>query len=217
MQMGQGQSITQTTFEHIEVSQWQSDKEIRFCAICSSPFSTTRRKHHCRKCGLVICSTCSDNWKVNKDYRMCKDCLAKINESEEKKDGGLEKQGTEDNREEAEDDNGAGNRKKTERNISNNSDISNNVDNGEKGIKSSERNIKSTSADQGGSEINKNEENTDNKRNPNLDRENFTEEREKILEELYKSERMVKHSGEGVVIVGGFHRKSGVDFQNWVC
>ena len=42
----------------MEVVQWQSDKDGRFCAICFKKLLLTS-KHHCRLCGFVICSRCS--------------------------------------------------------------------------------------------------------------------------------------------------------------
>ncbi|PLB51544.1 FYVE-domain-containing protein [Aspergillus steynii IBT 23096] len=38
---------------------WQPDTEVTECPICGIPFSFWYRKHHCRKCGRVVCSSCS--------------------------------------------------------------------------------------------------------------------------------------------------------------
>lgn len=38
---------------------WQPDTEVTECPICGVPFSFWYRKHHCRKCGRVVCSSCS--------------------------------------------------------------------------------------------------------------------------------------------------------------
>eukprot|EP00762_Andalucia_godoyi_P004689 ANDGO_03619.mRNA.1 Lateral signaling target protein 2 len=40
-------------------SDWVPDKEVSGCAQCGRPFTVTRRKHHCRMCGLVFCGGCS--------------------------------------------------------------------------------------------------------------------------------------------------------------
>lgn len=38
---------------------WQPDAEVSECPICGTVFSFWHRKHHCRKCGRVVCSACS--------------------------------------------------------------------------------------------------------------------------------------------------------------
>ncbi|CAI6337922.1 unnamed protein product [Periconia digitata] len=38
---------------------WQSDADATHCFVCGSQFTWFYRKHHCRKCGRVVCSACS--------------------------------------------------------------------------------------------------------------------------------------------------------------
>lgn len=38
---------------------WQPDEEVTECPICKVAFSFWYRKHHCRKCGRVVCASCS--------------------------------------------------------------------------------------------------------------------------------------------------------------
>jgi FYVE zinc finger len=38
---------------------WIPDSERPACAVCKNNFTTFRRKHHCRKCGDVVCDSCS--------------------------------------------------------------------------------------------------------------------------------------------------------------
>lgn len=43
----------------ITLPRWQPDSEVTSCPICSTSFSFWFRKHHCRKCGRVVCANCS--------------------------------------------------------------------------------------------------------------------------------------------------------------
>ena len=41
------------------VPSWQPDAEATHCPICKKQFTWMFRRHHCRKCGRVVCDTCS--------------------------------------------------------------------------------------------------------------------------------------------------------------
>ncbi|KIW84686.1 hypothetical protein Z517_00074 [Fonsecaea pedrosoi CBS 271.37] len=41
------------------VPRWQPDSEVNECPICKRPFTWMFRRHHCRKCGRVVCNDCS--------------------------------------------------------------------------------------------------------------------------------------------------------------
>lgn len=41
------------------VRDWQPDSEVNECPICKRPFTWMFRRHHCRKCGRVVCNDCS--------------------------------------------------------------------------------------------------------------------------------------------------------------
>ncbi len=43
----------------ITLPRWQPDTEVSTCPICGARFSFWFRKHHCRKCGRVVCASCS--------------------------------------------------------------------------------------------------------------------------------------------------------------
>ncbi|MCJ1223831.1 hypothetical protein MMC12_000474 [Toensbergia leucococca] len=43
----------------IVLPRWQPDTEVSKCPICGTTFSFWYRKHHCRKCGRVVCANCS--------------------------------------------------------------------------------------------------------------------------------------------------------------
>ncbi|KAI1142857.1 FYVE-domain-containing protein [Hypoxylon sp. FL0543] len=45
--------------QEIALPRWQPDSEVTYCPICHTQFSFFVRKHHCRKCGRVVCNACS--------------------------------------------------------------------------------------------------------------------------------------------------------------
>jgi len=53
---------------------WQDDKDVKRCSVCNCRFSKYFKggKHHCRICGKVVCSNCSQN-KL-RGYRICRKC-----------------------------------------------------------------------------------------------------------------------------------------------
>ncbi|EMF14822.1 uncharacterized protein SEPMUDRAFT_148412 [Sphaerulina musiva SO2202] len=38
---------------------WQPDNDVSQCPVCDTDFSLLYRRHHCRKCGRVVCARCS--------------------------------------------------------------------------------------------------------------------------------------------------------------
>ncbi|DAZ98927.1 TPA: hypothetical protein N0F65_001366, partial [Lagenidium giganteum] len=49
------------------------------CAVCVVKFGLMARKHHCRRCGEVVCSKCSAKWTIRRDHghaqvRICVTC-----------------------------------------------------------------------------------------------------------------------------------------------
>ncbi|XP_060632780.2 FYVE, RhoGEF and PH domain-containing protein 4 isoform X2 [Anolis sagrei] len=77
---------------------WIRDNEVTMCMKCKEPFNAlTRRRHHCRACGHVVCWKCSDykahlEYDSNKLNKVCKDCyhiITGCTDSEEKKKRGI--------------------------------------------------------------------------------------------------------------------------------
>uniref|UniRef100_A0A8C5E0N5 FYVE, RhoGEF and PH domain-containing protein 4-like n=1 Tax=Gouania willdenowi TaxID=441366 RepID=A0A8C5E0N5_GOUWI len=65
---------------------WIRDNEVTLCMSCMEPFNAlTRRRHHCRACGYVVCWRCSD-YKVALEYdgnklnKVCKACYTILND-----------------------------------------------------------------------------------------------------------------------------------------
>jgi hypothetical protein len=65
---------------------WLEDSEAPFCFQCNAQFSTSRRRHHCRRCRNIFCSTCSAqkskilSCDLLKEVRVCGNCFIVLNE-----------------------------------------------------------------------------------------------------------------------------------------
>jgi len=63
-------------------TQWEKDENAPHCNGCKGKFSLFNRRHHCRNCGKVFCSRCSDfQFKLNKESppsRVCKKCYKNL-------------------------------------------------------------------------------------------------------------------------------------------
>uniref|UniRef100_A0A0N4Z048 FYVE-type domain-containing protein n=1 Tax=Parastrongyloides trichosuri TaxID=131310 RepID=A0A0N4Z048_PARTI len=63
-------------------AEWIPDKEAIACMVCcKTVFGIIHRRHHCRACGKVVCSKCSNNtWHLPnispKDVRVCDQCIS---------------------------------------------------------------------------------------------------------------------------------------------
>uniref|UniRef100_A0A8C9ID76 FYVE, RhoGEF and PH domain containing 2 n=1 Tax=Piliocolobus tephrosceles TaxID=591936 RepID=A0A8C9ID76_9PRIM len=64
----------------LRAPQWVRDKMVTMCMRCQEPFNAlTRRRHHCRACGYVVCARCSDyraelKYDDNRPNRVCLHC-----------------------------------------------------------------------------------------------------------------------------------------------
>lgn len=61
-----------------EPATWQSDRDASRCIYCNATFTFTRRRHHCRHCGIVVCHDCSPHRIYHNQYddkvRTCVSC-----------------------------------------------------------------------------------------------------------------------------------------------
>lgn len=78
-----------------QAKDWQPDSETEACMRCRAKFSwPLKKKHHCRKCGLVVCSGCSPARQLVPDFhptelvRVCKVCEDKPMRPETIPEGG---------------------------------------------------------------------------------------------------------------------------------
>ncbi|KAM8862495.1 FYVE, RhoGEF and PH domain-containing protein 1 [Spinachia spinachia] len=60
------------------------EKEVTLCMKCQEPFnSITKRRHHCKACGHVVCGKCSEfrarlSYDNNRTHRVCADCYVML-------------------------------------------------------------------------------------------------------------------------------------------
>lgn len=88
----------------LRAPQWVRDKMVTMCMRCQEPFNAlTRRRHHCRACGYVVCAKCSDyraelKYDSNRPNRVCLTCYTFLTGNvlpqgkEDKRRGILEKE-----------------------------------------------------------------------------------------------------------------------------
>jgi 1-phosphatidylinositol-3-phosphate 5-kinase len=67
---------------------WMRDENAKDCFHCGEPFSTFRRKHHCRTCGQIFDNKCTvliegSQFGSTSSVRVCKPCEAIINAHED--------------------------------------------------------------------------------------------------------------------------------------
>lgn len=67
---------------------WMPDDWVTTCKACTQAFNIIRRRHHCRRCGLIFCHQCSNNFVALKCFgyakpvRVCNTCLLLHKQSE---------------------------------------------------------------------------------------------------------------------------------------
>eukprot|EP01065_Artemidia_motanka_P022012 TRINITY_DN26233_c0_g1_i1.p1 TRINITY_DN26233_c0_g1~~TRINITY_DN26233_c0_g1_i1.p1 ORF type:complete len:1378 (+),score=271.23 TRINITY_DN26233_c0_g1_i1:66-4199(+) len=62
-----------------EMTRWQADRRCAKCNQCQAEFGVSRRRHHCRSCGLIFCAQCSARrcyvvGKGKREVRVCDGC-----------------------------------------------------------------------------------------------------------------------------------------------
>ncbi len=61
---------------------WTADNADTSCLICRERFTLVNRRHHCRRCGKLVCSNCAPKentrpimeWGMKEPVRHCKEC-----------------------------------------------------------------------------------------------------------------------------------------------
>uniref|UniRef100_A0A8D0HH68 FYVE, RhoGEF and PH domain-containing protein 6 n=1 Tax=Sphenodon punctatus TaxID=8508 RepID=A0A8D0HH68_SPHPU len=66
---------------------WIPDTRATMCMVCTSEFTLTWRRHHCRACGKIVCQACSSNkygldYMKNQPARVCDHCYKELNKQD---------------------------------------------------------------------------------------------------------------------------------------
>lgn len=62
---------------------WMPDSASDICLVCEARFTTTNRRHHCRMCGILVCSKCCKDKTMighisaTKKQKVCRHCSSK--------------------------------------------------------------------------------------------------------------------------------------------
>ena len=64
----------------IAVPKMMPDSWLEVCCFCLQSFSKLNRRHHCRRCGVIICGGCSERG-APRDSQECSDALAEMRRS----------------------------------------------------------------------------------------------------------------------------------------
>jgi hypothetical protein len=65
---------------------WIADAESNECLLCHAAFTFTKRRHHCRKCGKLVCAKCSSRTldlgpELGRKARACEQCYNAVHAS----------------------------------------------------------------------------------------------------------------------------------------
>ncbi|XP_055886956.1 zinc finger FYVE domain-containing protein 9-like isoform X2 [Biomphalaria glabrata] len=71
---------------------WIPDSDAPECMLCRVKFTIWKRRHHCRACGKVLCSTCCSQkallpYMENKEARVCVECHLQLTSGSHRRSG----------------------------------------------------------------------------------------------------------------------------------
>ena len=62
-------------WDNLDPTNWIADSRAKSCFKCNHEFTFTRRKHHCRKCGMIFCHDCVSRRTIAESTnRICNIC-----------------------------------------------------------------------------------------------------------------------------------------------
>ncbi|XP_026071125.1 pleckstrin homology domain-containing family F member 2-like [Carassius auratus] len=67
---------------------WIPDMASAICMRCSQRFNVANRRHHCRRCGYIVCRACSKSRALlpnisSRPVRICRACVSSVHEGKE--------------------------------------------------------------------------------------------------------------------------------------
>uniref|UniRef100_A0A673GIL7 Pleckstrin homology and FYVE domain containing 1 n=1 Tax=Sinocyclocheilus rhinocerous TaxID=307959 RepID=A0A673GIL7_9TELE len=67
---------------------WIPDMASAICMRCSKRFNVANRRHHCRRCGYIVCRACSKSRALmpnisSRPVRICRSCVSSVHEGKE--------------------------------------------------------------------------------------------------------------------------------------
>eukprot|EP00009_Paramoeba_aestuarina_P014918 CAMPEP_0201531454 /NCGR_PEP_ID=MMETSP0161_2-20130828/47660_1 /ASSEMBLY_ACC=CAM_ASM_000251 /TAXON_ID=180227 /ORGANISM="Neoparamoeba aestuarina, Strain SoJaBio B1-5/56/2" /LENGTH=579 /DNA_ID=CAMNT_0047934371 /DNA_START=171 /DNA_END=1907 /DNA_ORIENTATION=- len=69
---------------------WIPDGDAKTCMLCPVKFTTFNRRHHCRRCGKLVCGACSGKSyhleNLGKTARVCDNCYTELSGEEKERD-----------------------------------------------------------------------------------------------------------------------------------
>lgn len=74
--------VCRTCYREHTGFEWMRDSDSDKCQVCNKEFGMTRWRHHCRYCGRLVCSSCSNQEKMSprigytEPVRICDTCLS---------------------------------------------------------------------------------------------------------------------------------------------
>ncbi|KAG9413391.1 hypothetical protein AC1031_012608 [Aphanomyces cochlioides] len=79
---------TSSSIEILDESKWVNADTAKYCFVCEKGFNPLRRKHHCRLCGSVVCTSCGIHTTVGQinravNVRVCLRCRVRMKQSQE--------------------------------------------------------------------------------------------------------------------------------------
>ena len=82
LELGEENQELVRKINEVSTRKWEGGSGVKNCKDCKAKFSVAKRKHHCRNCGQIFCSTCSSKsaktTTSKSTVRVCNECYAEL-------------------------------------------------------------------------------------------------------------------------------------------